>query len=102
MSVTKFTIIARNMATNCFDWLNIIPNLLSESEKSTNAIRQLLSVEAFAKTDLVKIEMNEELFRWMFEVNHIGHCRFEVTQMTQTQRTQSWRYLINASPAIAS
>ena len=78
---------------NCCDWLNIIPNLLSESKKSTNAISQLLSVEASAKTDLVKIEMNEKVFHWMFEVDQIGHCSFEVTQMIQTQRTQSWCYL---------
>ena len=47
------------------DLLTISPKLLAELDKSTDAIPQLLSVEASAKTDLAKIEMNEKVFRWM-------------------------------------
>merc|ERR1711963_1304090 len=47
------------------DLLTISPKLLAELDKSTDAIPQLLSVEASAKTDLAKIEMNEKVFRWI-------------------------------------
>ena len=47
------------------DLLTISPKLLAELDKSTDAIPQLLSAEAAAKTDLAKIEMNEKVFRWM-------------------------------------
>ena len=47
------------------DLLTISPKLLAELDKSTDAVPQLLSEEASAKTDLAKIEMNEKVFRWM-------------------------------------
>ena len=47
------------------DLLTISPKLLAELDKSTDAVPQLLSVEASAKTDLAKIDMNEKVFRWM-------------------------------------
>jgi len=47
------------------DLLTISPKLLAELDKSTDDVPQLLSVEASAKTDLAKIEMNEKVFRWM-------------------------------------
>merc|ERR1712066_1092345 len=47
------------------DLLTISPKLLAELDKSTDAIPQLLSAEAAAKTDLAKIEMNEKVFHWM-------------------------------------
>merc|ERR1712141_89278 len=47
------------------DLLTISPKLLAELDKSTDDVPQLLSVDASAKTDLAKIEMNEKVFRWM-------------------------------------
>jgi transaldolase len=48
------------------DLLTISPNLLAELAKSEAPIARVISPEWAAKQDIKKVEMNEKVFRWMF------------------------------------
>jgi transaldolase len=56
------------------DLLTISPGLLAQLEASTDPVPKLLCAEAAkALDDLVKVEMNEKVFRWMLNEDQARH-----------------------------
>ena len=57
--------------TGC-DLLTISPKLLAELEASTETVEPSLSVEAAKESELQKIPMNEQTFRWMLNEDQMA------------------------------